>query len=74
MTYSFNPKVSLQALVQYNDATDAVASNIRFAGLTSADVGFYFVYTETRDDVEGLFTEQRREWILKFSHTFDVFN
>ena len=74
MTYSFNPKVSLQALVQYNDATDVVASNIRFAWLTSADAGFYLVYNETRDDDVGLFTEKRREWILKFSHTFDVFN
>jgi hypothetical protein len=74
MTYSFNPKVSVQALVQYNDATDMVASNIRFAWLTSADAGFYLVYNETRDDDVGLFTEKRREWILKFSHTFDVFN
>ena len=74
MTYSFNPKVSLQALLQYNDATDVVASNIRFAWLTSADAGFYLVYNETRDDDVGLFTEKRREWILKFSHTFDVFN
>ena len=74
MTYSFNPKVSLQALSQYNDATDVVASNIRFAWLTSADAGFHLVYNETRDDDVGLFTEKRREWILKFSHTFDVFN
>ena len=74
MTYSFNPKVSLQALVQYNDATDVIASNVRFAWLTSADAGFYLVYNETRDEDVGFFTEKRREWILKFSHTFDVFN
>ena len=74
MTHSFNPKVSLQALVQYNDAANVVASNIRFAWLTSADTGFYLVYNETRDDDVGLFAEQRREWILKFSHTFDVCN
>ena len=54
--------------------TDIVASNIRFAWLTSADAGFYVVYCETRDDDVGLFTEKLREWILKFSHTFDVFN
>lgn len=74
MTYSFNPKVSLQALVQYNDATEVMASNIRFAWLTSADAGLYLVYNETRDDDVGMFTEKRREWILKFSHTFDLFN
>ena len=74
MAYSFNPKVSLQALVQYNDATEVMASNIRFAWLTSADAGLYLVYNETRDDDVGMFTEKRREWILKFSHTFDLFN
>ena len=38
MTYSFSPQISLQALFQYNDATDVVAANLRFAWLTSADV------------------------------------
>jgi hypothetical protein len=66
--------VSLQALVQYNDATEVMASNIRFAWLTSADAGLYLVYNETRDDDVGMFTQKRREWILKFSHTFDLFN
>ena len=59
--------------MQYNDATDVVASNIRFAWLISADVGLYLVYNDTQDDDVGLFTEKRREWILKFSQTFDVF-
>ena len=66
--------MSLQALVQYNDATEVMASNIRFAWLTSADAGLYLVYNETRDDDVGMFTQKRREWILKFSHTFDLFN
>ena len=74
MTYSFSPQISLQALFQYNDATDVVATNLRFAWLTSADAGFYLVYNETRDEDVGMFTEKRREWILKFSHTFDLFN
>ena len=74
MTYSFSPQISLQALFQYNDATDVVAANLRFAWLTSADAGFYLVYNETRDEDVGMFTEKRREWILKFSHTFDLFN
>ena len=73
LNYSFNPKVSLQALVQYNDSTDVTATNLRLAWLTSADAGFYLVYNETRDDDVGMFREKRNEWILKFSHTFDVF-
>ncbi len=74
MTYSFSPQISLQTLFQYNDASDVVAANVRFAWLTSADAGFYLVYNETRDEDVGMFTEKRREWILKFSHTFDLFN
>ena len=74
MTYSFSPQISLQALFQYNDATDVVGANLRFAWLTSADAGFYLVYNEMRDEDVGMFTEKRREWILKFSHTFDLFN
>ena len=73
LNYSFNPKVSVQALVQYNDSTDVMATNLRLAWLTSADAGFYLVYNETRDDDVGMFREKRNEWILKFSHTFDVF-
>ena len=73
LNYSFNPKVSLQALVQYNDSTDVMATNLRLAWPTSADAGFYLVYNETRDDDVGMFREKRNEWILKFSHTFDVF-
>jgi hypothetical protein len=74
MTYSFNPKISLQALVQYNDSTDVLATNFRFAWLTSADAGFYLVYNETRDDDIGQFLEKRKEWILKYSKTFDLMN
>jgi len=74
MTYSFNPKISIQALLQYNDSTDVFATNFRFAWLTSADAGFYLVYNETRDDDVGMFREKRKEWIIKYSHTFDVFN
>lgn len=74
MTYSFNPKISLQALVQYNDSTDVLATNFRFAWLTSADAGFYLVYNETRDDDIGQFLETRKEWILKYSKTFDLMN
>ena len=74
MTYSFNPKISLQALIQYNDSTDVLATNFRFAWLTSADAGFYLVYNETRDDDIGQFLEKRREWILKYSKTFDLMN
>lgn len=70
MTYSFTPKMSLQALVQYNEREDLLSTNLRFAWLTSADTGLYVVYNEV-DDRDG-FTRPRKELILKFSHIFDV--
>ena len=74
MTYSFTPKISMQALLQYNNSTEVFATNFRFAWQTSADAGFYLVYNETRDDDMGIFREKRKEWIVKYSHTFDVLN
>jgi hypothetical protein len=59
---------------QYNDSTDILATNFRFAWLTSADAGFYLVYNETRDDDIGQFLETRKEWTLKYSMTFDLMN
>ena len=49
MTYSFTPKMSLQALVQYNERDDLLSTNLRFAWLTSADTGLYIVYNEVDD-------------------------
>lgn len=71
MTCSFTPKISIQALLQYNDSTEIFATNFRFAWQTSADAGVYLVYNETRDDDIGMFREKRKEWIVKYSHTFD---
>ena len=69
MTYSFNPKMSLQALVQYNERDDITSTNLRFAWLTSADTGLYVVYNEVDDN--GFF-KPRKEFIIKFSHIIDV--
>ena len=71
LAYSFTPKMSLQALVQYDDRDDSVASNLRFSWLQSASSGLYLVYNEV--DLERFGEHRRRkEFILKFSHIFDV--
>ena len=71
LTYSFTPKMSLQALVQYNERDDLLSTNLRFAWLTSADTGLYVVYNEV-DERDG-FQKPRKEFIIKFSHILDVF-
>ena len=68
-TYSFTPSISIQALLQYDDRNDALAANLRFAWLQSANTGFFLVYNEF--DERGL-GRPRREMILKYSRILDL--
>lgn len=73
LSYSFTPKIQLQALFQYNELDDSVGTNIRFSWLQSANSGFYLVYNEVDERFEGA-PPTGREFILKYSHIFDVFD
>jgi len=73
LSYSFTPKILLQALVQYNEFDDVVGTNLRFSWLQSANAGLFIVYNEV--DERGLGARPTgREFIVKYSHIFDVFN
>lgn len=69
-SYSFTPKVTLSALVQYNDADEMFSANVRFVWLRSASAGLYVVYNEL--DNRGGLRPPERELVLKYSHIFDV--
>ena len=69
VTYSFTPKVLLQALFQYDDRSDRVGMNIRFSVLQRANAGLFAVYNEV--DEMG-FRKPRREFVLKYSRILDV--
>lgn len=72
LSYSFTPKILLQALVQYNDYDEVLATNLRFSWLRSANTGLYVVYNEVDEQgVGGL--PKGREFIVKYSFMFDVF-
>jgi hypothetical protein len=73
LSYSFTPKMQLEALVQYNETSDEIGSNIRFSWLQSASSGLYLVYNEVDERAAGA-PPTGREFILKYSHIFDVFN
>lgn len=73
LSYSFSPKALLQAVIQYNDATETLSTNLRFSLLRTANSGLYMVYNE--------FDERRpdalpadRQFVLKYNYLFDVFN
>jgi len=71
LSYSFTPKILLQLLTQYNEVDDVVTNNLRFSWLQSANSGLYLVYNEV--DESGLGALPRgREFIIKYSHIFDV--
>ena len=73
LSYSFTPKILLQALVQYNELDDVLSTNLRFAWLQSANSGLYLVYNEIDEGGIGALPAGR-EIILKYSRIFDVFN
>lgn len=73
LTYSFTPKILVQALVQYNELDDILGTNLRFSWLRTANTGLFLVYNEV--DERGIGAPPAgREFILKYSHIFDVFN
>jgi len=72
LSYSFTPKILLQALVQYDDRTDLVGTNIRFSWLQSANAGLYLVYNEVDDEAVGGPIDKRREFVIKYSRIIDL--
>ena len=72
LSYSFTPKILLQALVQYDDRTDLLATNLRFSWLQSANAGLYLVYNEIDDETVRGPIDKRREFVLKYSRIIDL--
>ncbi len=73
LSYSFTPKIQLQALVQHNDNDDTIGTNIRFSWLRNANSGLFIVYNEFNERFDGA-PPTGREFILKYSHIFDLLN
>jgi len=72
LSYAFTPKMLLQALMQYNDHDEVLATNLRFSWLRTANTGLYLVYNEFDERMAGA-PPTGREVILKYSYMFDVF-
>jgi hypothetical protein len=71
LSYSFTPKILVEALVQYNDNDDVFGANLRFSWLKSASTGLYIVYNEVDESAIGALPKGR-EFIIKYSYIFDV--
>jgi len=72
LSYSFTPRILLQALIQYNGDADVLSTNLRFSVLRTANSGLFVVYNEFDERFPGA-PPTGRELILKYSYLFDVF-
>ena len=72
LAYSFTPKISLQAVFQYEDESETLSTNIRFSVLRTARSGLYLVYNEFDERLPGLGPKQK-EFVVKYNYQFDVF-
>jgi hypothetical protein len=76
-SYSFTPRLYLQANLQYSDDTENFGSNIRLGWLDTAGTGFFIVYNDTEHLGEfertGIRSGPRqRQLVLKYSRLFEL--
>jgi hypothetical protein len=75
-SYAFTPRMYVATQVQYNDDTENLSSNIRFAWLDTAGTGLYVVFNDT-EHYGSLATTgladgpQQRQLIIKYTRQFD---
>ena len=71
LSYSFNPRMLLQTLVQYNSGDDTLSTNLRFSWLQTATSGLYVIYNEFDDSSIGALPKGK-EFSIKYSYMFDA--
>jgi hypothetical protein len=74
VSYSFTPRVYLQALVQYNDRADLWSSNVRFGWLNQANTGLFVVYNDTQGFGDSTLLRPDRSLTIKISRLVDLLN
>ena len=74
LSYSFNPRRFVQALLQYNDRDQLWSTNLRFGWLQSSNTGLFVVFNQLRDTSDTGLGERDRSLIVKYSYLFDVLN
>ncbi len=76
-SWSFTPRLYLQANLQYNDDTRNVGTNVRLGWLDTAGTGLFIVYNDTEH--VGPFARtgipagpRQRQLVVKYSRLFDL--
>jgi hypothetical protein len=75
-SYSFTPRIFVAGSLQYNDDSENLGANVRFAWLDTAGTGLYVVYNDTEHF--GSFSRtglvrgpQQRQFVIKYTKQFD---
>ena len=74
VSYSFTPRIYVQALLQYNDRANLWSSNIRFGWLNQANTGLFVVYNDTQGIADSPLMRADRSLTIKFSRLVDLLN
>ena len=72
ISYSFNPRVFVQSLIQYNDREDIWSANFRFGWLQTANTGIFVVYNDTRGFTDSVANTPDRSLVVKINRLFDL--
>jgi hypothetical protein len=73
LSYSFTPKIALEALLQYNNVDDFFSTNLRFSWLRKANTGLYVVFNDVKGYDRFTGEQPNRSLIVKYTHMFDLF-
>ena len=76
-SYSFTPRIYLQANLQYNDDSEDLGSNIRLGWLDTAGTGLFIVYNDTEflGDIDRLGFRsgpRQRQLVIKYTKLFNL--
>ncbi len=72
VSWSFTPRMTLQALVQYNDVSDNWSSNLRFSWLRTANTGLFIVYNDLQGFDDYSVAQPNRSLLIKYNYLFDI--
>jgi hypothetical protein len=71
VSYAFTTLANIQALVQYNNQTSQVSSNVRLALLNRSGTGLFVVYNDRRDTTDFNPIETLgRSFVVKYTRLF----
>ena len=74
MSYSFTPRVFVQALSSTTTARTSGRRNVRFGWTERASTGLFVVYNDTQGLVDSTLLRADRSLTIKFSRLIDLLN